>query len=119
MPAIARLRLLKIITMAKKRNKSRLCKKDVDTICQMQRTIDSYESYLTGLMYFAMHGKEGSKPIVLLRGTDMDHVVNSAFENINRLHDTIEQQQEAIEKLREQPTVAREPGKEKNKTENI
>ena len=49
----------------------------------------------------------------------MDHVVNSAYENINRLHDTIEQQQEAIEKLREQPTVAREPGKDKIKTENI
>ena len=62
--------------MAKKRNKSRLCKKDVDTICQMQRTIDSYESYLTGLMYLAMHGKEESKPIVLLHGTDMDPVVN-------------------------------------------
>lgn len=119
MPVIARLRLLKTTTMAKKKNKSRLCKKDVDTICQMQRTIDSYESYLTGLMYFAMHGKEGSKPIVLLHGTEMDPAVNITYENINRLHDTIKQQQEIIEKLREQQTVAREPGKDKIKTENI
>lgn len=106
MPAMARLRLLKTTTMAKKRNKSRLCKKDVDTICQMQRTIDSYESYLAGLMYFAMHGKEGGKPLVILHGTDMDDVVSSAYENIHCLHDTIEQQQETIEKLREQQTEA-------------
>lgn len=88
--------------MAKKRNKSRLCKKDVDTICKMQRTIDAYENYLTGLMYFAINGTKGSKPVVLMLNTDMDHVVNSAYEHINVLHETIAQQQETIKNLGEQ-----------------
>lgn len=64
--------------MSKRRNKSRLTKTDVNTICEMQRKIDVYEEYIIGLCGLIQHrGK--MQYVVLLRGTDMDSAVNQAW----------------------------------------
>ena len=64
--------------MSKRRNKSRLTKTDVNTICEMQRKIDIYEEYIVGLCGLIQHrGK--MRYVVLLRDTDMDDFVNMAW----------------------------------------
>ena len=64
--------------MSKRRNKSRLMKTDVNIICEMQRKIDAYESYIVGLCGLIQHeGKEDR--IVILQDTEMDKWVNEAF----------------------------------------
>lgn len=64
--------------MSKRRNKSRLTKTDVNTICEMQRKIDAYEEYIIGLCELIHHRGE-TQYAVLLRDTDMDSAVNHAW----------------------------------------
>ena len=73
--------------MSKKRkNKSRLTKTDVNTICEMQRKIVVYENYI-----FAMFGmiqrREDLKvePILLLNDTPMDDWMNISWNGLREM----------------------------------
>lgn len=72
--------------MAKKKNKSRLTKTDVNKICEMQRTIDAYEDYIDTL--FVHSGQNTDiQNVCLLKGTAKDDEVQSIYANIQSLKD--------------------------------
>lgn len=68
--------------MSKRKNKSRFTKTDVNTICELQRKIDAYESYILCLFHISKKGTKPDTPIVVLRDTDMDEWLGMAVENI-------------------------------------
>ena len=70
--------------MSRKKNKSRLTKADINTICEMQRKIDAYESYILGLCAHSNLNKE-TEHVVLKRGTDIDDYVDLTWRNIKHL----------------------------------
>ena len=71
--------------MSKKSNKkSRLTKTDVNTICEMQRKIDAYESYIKGLFGLAQREKPTER-LVFLCGTDLDDEVNHCWRYIKEM----------------------------------
>lgn len=72
--------------MAKKKNKSRLTKTDVNAIREMQRTIDAYEDYIDTL--FIHSGKNSDvRNVCLLKGTDKDDEVQAIWSAIQSLKD--------------------------------
>ena len=72
--------------MAKKKNKSRLTKTDVNAICEMQRKIVSYEMYFQSIMINL--GNKESKVVVLM-DTPMDEVVSMIYRRTNNLKELI------------------------------
>lgn len=64
--------------MKKKRNKSRFTNADVNTICEMQRKIDAYESYIIGLCGL-IQSRGRRNYISIERGTEMDDWVREAW----------------------------------------
>jgi len=88
--------------MSKKRKKSRFTKTDINTICEMQKKIDAYESYIMGLAGFSSPTKTTEKNyIILLHNTDMDDWVQQAWENIKTMKSVCERvQKEEMDKLK-------------------
>lgn len=76
--------------MSKKRKKSRFTKTDVNTICELQRKIDAYESYIIGLYGLVQH-RSAKKYIVILRGTELDDWVNGCHNMLMELIEEAEQ----------------------------
>ena len=71
--------------MSKRKNKSHLTKTDINTICEMQRKIDAYESYIIGLS--GLVGRDDRKDyIVVMQGTPMDDLVNIMDRKIKELN---------------------------------
>lgn len=87
--------------MSKKRKKSRFTKTDMNTICEMQKKIDAYESYIMGLAGFSSPTKTTEKNyVILLHNTDMDDWVQQAWENIKTMKSVCERvQKEEMDKL--------------------
>ena len=87
--------------MSKKRKKSRFTKTDINTICEMQKKIDAYESYIIGLAGFSSPTKTTEKNyVILLHNTDMDDWVQQAWENIETMKSVCERvQKEEMDKL--------------------
>ena len=75
--------------MGKKRNRSRLIKSDVNSICQMQRKIDAYENYIIALAGHSCQKKDTQKYVVCVMGTDMDDWANMAFNNITKMKEKL------------------------------
>lgn len=69
--------------MSKRSKKSRLTKTDVNAICELQRKIDAYESYIVAL--FHVLSSSDKKPLVLLKGTELDSFVSKAFRSAAKL----------------------------------
>ena len=88
--------------MSKKRKKSRFTKTDINTICEMQKKIDAYESYIMGLAGFSSPTKTTEKNyVILLHNTDMDDWVQQAWENIKTMKSVCERvQKEEMDKLK-------------------
>jgi len=71
--------------MSKRKNKSHLTKTDINTICEMQRKIDAYESYILGLC--GLIGRyDRNDYIVMMRGTPMDDMVCMMDREIKELN---------------------------------
>lgn len=67
----------------KRRNKSRLTKTDVNTICEMQKKIDAYESYIIGIGGLVQQRDvENYKLVIPLCDTPIDDIVNSTWKGI-------------------------------------
>ena len=76
--------------MSKRRNrKSRLTKTDVNTICEMQRKIFAYESYIIALVGQSSLNRDTKQYVVCIMGTEMDDWVKMAWENIEEMKDKI------------------------------
>ena len=71
--------------MSKRKNKSRLTKTDINTICEMQRKIDAYESYIIGLCGLIQRWNDNTRYIVLIQDTPMDDWVNQAFNELEEM----------------------------------
>lgn len=73
--------------MSKKRkNKSRLTKKDVNTICEMQRKIIVYENYICAMCGMIQHREDLKfKPILLLNDTPMDDWMNMSWNGLQEM----------------------------------
>lgn len=71
--------------MSKRRKKSRFTKTDVNTICELQRKIDIYESYILALVGHSSPKKDTRQYAVCIMGTDMDDWVEMAWKNITEL----------------------------------
>lgn len=84
--------------MSKKRkNKSRLTKTDVNTICEMQKKIDAYENYICAMCGMIQHREDLKlKPILLLNNTPMDDWMEISWNGLQ------EMKKELIE-LKEKP----------------
>ena len=72
--------------MSKKKKKSRFTKTDVNTICEMQRKIDAYESYIIGL-HGLLQNRRVKRYIIFLRDTELDNLVNDCCHMIEYLVD--------------------------------
>ena len=73
--------------MSKKRkNKSRLTKTDVNTICEMQKKIVAYENYICAMCGMIQH-REDLKfhPILLRNDTPMDDWMNIAWDGLQEM----------------------------------
>ena len=77
--------------MSSRRKRSRLAKTDVATICEMQRKIDAYESYIIALAGHSSMKKETKKYVVLFMGTDMDGWVQDTWNNIQKMKDDLKE----------------------------
>lgn len=75
------------------KKRTKLTKIDVNTICEMQRKIDAYESYLIGLSGLAQR-ENPSRYIVLLGGTDLDRIVNQCWNNIEEMKRRLQRYEE-------------------------
>lgn len=73
--------------MSKKRkNKSRLTKTDVNTICEMQKKIDAYENYICAMCGMIQHREDLKfKPILLLNDTPMDDWMNMSWNGLQEM----------------------------------
>ena len=73
--------------MSKKRkNKSRLTKTDVNTICEMQKKIDAYENYICAMCGMIQHREDLKfKPILLLNDTPMDDWMNISWNGLREM----------------------------------
>ena len=66
------------------KKKSRLTRTDVNAICELQRKIDAYESYIIGL--HGLFQRRGStKWVILQRGTELDDLVNQCWNDIEEM----------------------------------
>lgn len=73
--------------MSKKRkNKSRLTKTDVNTICEMQKKIVAYENYICAMCGMIQHREDLKfKPILLLNDTPMDDWMNISWNGLQEM----------------------------------
>ena len=73
--------------MSKKRkNKSRLTKTDVNTICEMHKKIDAYENYICAMCGMIQHREDLKfKPILLLNDTPMDDWMNISWNGLQEM----------------------------------
>lgn len=73
--------------MSKKRkNKSRLTKTDVNTICEMQRKIIAYENYICAMCGIIQHREDLKfNPILVLNNTPMDDWMNIAWNGLQEM----------------------------------
>lgn len=73
--------------MSKKRkNKSRLTKTDVNTICEMQKKIVAYENYIYAMCGMIQHRENlKSEPILLLNDTPMDDCMNISWNGLREM----------------------------------
>lgn len=65
--------------MSKRRNKSRLTKADVNTICEMQRKITAYENYIVAMCSMIQNRGILNEPALLLNDTPMDDLMNESW----------------------------------------
>ena len=71
--------------MSKKRNKSRLTKTDVNTICEMQKKIDAYENYIVSMCEMIRHKDNMSEPVFLLCYTPMDEWMDDSWRRLREM----------------------------------
>lgn len=73
--------------MSKKRkNKSRLTKTDVNTICEMQKKIVAYENYICAICGMIQQREDLKfKPILLLNDTPMDDWMNISWNGLQEM----------------------------------
>lgn len=70
----------------KRKNKSRLTKTDVNTICEMQKKIDAYENYISAMCVMIQHREDLKfKPILLLNDTPMDDWMNISWNGLQEM----------------------------------
>lgn len=86
--------------MSKRRKKSRFTKTDVNTICEMQRKIERYESYIQAICGYVQH--RGDKHFVcVMRGTDMDSWMEQCWSGISHLFEELEKRKQYSSIVRE------------------
>lgn len=85
--------------MSKKRkNKSRLTKTDVNTICEMQKKIDAYENYICAMCGMIQHREDLKfKPILLLNDTPMDDWMNMSWNGLQEMKKELIELKGAVE----------------------
>ena len=73
--------------MSKKRmKKSRLTKTDVNTICEMQRTIVAYENYIVATCAMIQHRYDlNFKPILLVSDTPMKEMMAACWKGVGEM----------------------------------
>lgn len=72
--------------MSKKRkNKSRLTKTDVNTICEMQKKIDAYENYIVAMSGMIQRRDALIEPVLLLNDTPMDGWMNMSWNGLREM----------------------------------
>ena len=71
--------------MAKK--KSRFTKADVNTICEMQRTICAYEDYIIAISGMIQWKNRNKEYICTLKGTELDELMNITWKRCQKLID--------------------------------
>lgn len=72
--------------MSKKRkNKSRLTKTDVNTICEMQRKITVYENYIVAMYGMIQRRDALIEPVLLLNDTPMDEWMSTAWNGLREM----------------------------------
>lgn len=70
----------------RRKNKSRMTKTDVNTICEMQRKIDAYENYICAMCGMIQHREDLKfKPILLLNDTPMDDWMNMSWNGLQEM----------------------------------
>ena len=70
----------------KRKNRSRLTKTDVNAICELQRTIDTYETVIALFLRYSFPKTPASAQVPELhRGLRMDVELDWLFENIRNL----------------------------------
>ena len=69
----------------KRKNKSRLTRTDVNTICEMQRKITAYENYIVAMSEMIRHKDNMSEPVLLLNDTPMDDFMNDAWRGLREM----------------------------------
>lgn len=76
---------LKMVFMGKRRNKSRLTKTDVNTICEMQRKITAYENYIVAMCSMILNRDIRKEPALLLDDTPMDDWMNESWRGLREM----------------------------------
>jgi hypothetical protein len=71
------------------KKKSKLTRTDVNAICELQRKIDAYESYIIGLCGLAQHHNP-FKRVIVLRDTELDNLVNQCWNDIEEMKDRLQ-----------------------------
>lgn len=69
----------------KRKNKSRLTKTDVNTICEMQRKITAYENYIVAMSGMIQRRDIMIEPVLLLNDTPMDEWMNTAWRELREM----------------------------------
>ena len=70
----------------KRKNKSRLTRTDVNTICEMQRKIVAYENFICAMCGMIQHREDLKfKPILLLNDTPMDDWMNMSWNGLQEM----------------------------------
>ena len=70
----------------KRKNKSRLTRTDVNTICEMQRKIDAYENYIISICGMIQHKDDLKfRPILIECDTPMDAWMNISWVKIQEM----------------------------------
>ena len=72
--------------MNKRKNKSRLTKTDVNAICELQRKVDTYESYIMCLVSSIQHKFEPDYRLgIIIRDDDMAKWVNQGWQQLREI----------------------------------
>lgn len=70
----------------KRKNKSRLTKTDVNTICEMQKKIDAYEYFIVAMCGMIQHREDlNNVYLLLLNDTPMDDWMNLSWNGVKEL----------------------------------
>lgn len=63
----------------------------VEAICEMQRKIDAYETYIMSFVGITTSKEKSEKDVTLLQGTDMDEWASQVVRNIRSMWDRIDE----------------------------